>query len=213
MERWNERVQQILHSMRSNDTDDSAHNLESNIWQKFHLPLIYQQSAVHAFTICGIHVFTSTLIWIVQNYLQLLLCPVILITKIHFCMVLPTLTSPNFDIFRINWPTWWQSHPTFTHSVPLLRSLHWLPVRFRILFKINLLTYKTLCEKQPVHLHPCLLHHYHPIHWDWTKVSVCQSLGSRPTQAQELFTRAQSLWNNLRCLSIQLFQLLPSRNI
>ena len=34
-----------------------------------------------------------------------------------------------------------------TRSIPLLRSLHWLPVRFRILFKINLLTYKTLREK------------------------------------------------------------------
>ena len=37
--------------------------------------------------------------------------------------------------------------PPFTRSIPLLRSLHWLPVRFRILFKINLLTYNTLREK------------------------------------------------------------------
>ena len=32
--------------------------------------------------------------------------------------------------------------PPFTRSIPLLRSLHWLPVRFRKLFKINLLTYE-----------------------------------------------------------------------
>ena len=38
----------------------------------------------------------------------------------------------------------------------MLRSLHWLPVRFRILVKINLLTYKTLHEKQPVYLHSML---------------------------------------------------------
>ena len=38
----------------------------------------------------------------------------------------------------------------FIRSIPLLRSLHWLPVRFRIHFKIHLLTYKTLREKQPV---------------------------------------------------------------
>ena len=31
--------------------------------------------------------------------------------------------------------------PSFTHSLPLLRSLHWLPVRFRILFKFNLLIF------------------------------------------------------------------------
>ena len=46
--------------------------------------------------------------------------------------------------------------PPFTRSIPLLRSLHWLPVWFRILFKINLLTYKTLREKQPVYLHSML---------------------------------------------------------
>ena len=44
----------------------------------------------------------------------------------------------------------------FTRSLPLLRSLHWLPVRFRMLIKINLLTYKTLREKQPVYLHSVL---------------------------------------------------------
>ena len=44
----------------------------------------------------------------------------------------------------------------FTRNIPLLRSLHWLPVRFRILVKINLLTYKTLREKQPVYLHSTL---------------------------------------------------------
>ena len=46
--------------------------------------------------------------------------------------------------------------PPFTRSLPLLRSLSWLPERFRILFKINLLTNKTLREKQPVYLHSML---------------------------------------------------------
>ena len=46
--------------------------------------------------------------------------------------------------------------PPFTRTIPLFRSLHWLPVRFRIVFKINLLTYKTLHEKQPVSLHSML---------------------------------------------------------
>ena len=47
--------------------------------------------------------------------------------------------------------------PPFTHNLPLLGSLHWFPVRFRMLFKINLLTYKTLHEKQPVYLHSMLV--------------------------------------------------------
>ena len=46
--------------------------------------------------------------------------------------------------------------PPFTSSVPLLHSLHWLPIKFRILFTISLLTYKTLHGKQPVYLHSIL---------------------------------------------------------
>ena len=45
---------------------------------------IYQQSVAHAFTICRIYgLFAVTMIWMVQNYLQLLLCPVILIIAIQ----------------------------------------------------------------------------------------------------------------------------------
>ena len=46
--------------------------------------------------------------------------------------------------------------PPFTRIIPLLHSLHCLPIRFRILVKVNLLTYKTLREKEPVYLHPML---------------------------------------------------------
>ena len=49
---------------------------------------IYQQCAAHASITCGVcGVFAVTLIWIVQNSLQLLLCLVVLIIAIHFCMV------------------------------------------------------------------------------------------------------------------------------
>ena len=41
--------------------------------------------------------------------------------------------------------------PQFIQSVPLLRSLQWLPVKFRLSFQIHLLMYKTLREKQPVY--------------------------------------------------------------
>ena len=37
--------------------------------------------------------------------------------------------------------------PPFTRSIPLLRSLHWLPVRFRILFKILVLELFTLVPR------------------------------------------------------------------
>ena len=56
--------------------------------------------------------------------------------------------------------------------------------------------------------------HFHPVHWDQIKIIVCQSLGPRPTWVQELFTFVAHLFGTTcRCLSIQPFQLLPSRDI
>ena len=43
--------------------------------------------------------------------------------------------------------------PPFIGSVPLFRSLHWLPITFTILLKTSLLTYKMFHKKQPVYLH------------------------------------------------------------
>ena len=42
--------------------------------------------------------------------------------------------------------------PRLTHSAPLRRALHWLPVSFRIQFKISFLTYRLLTLKQPSYL-------------------------------------------------------------
>ena len=42
--------------------------------------------------------------------------------------------------------------PPLTRSVPLQHSLHWLPAKYRVHFKICLLTYKARHEEQPVYL-------------------------------------------------------------
>uniref|UniRef100_A0A3Q3KA17 Reverse transcriptase domain-containing protein n=1 Tax=Monopterus albus TaxID=43700 RepID=A0A3Q3KA17_MONAL len=47
------------------------------------------------------------------------------------------------------------------HISPILASLHWLPVKFRIEFKILLLTYKALNDKAPSYLKD-LVEPYHP---------------------------------------------------
>ena len=70
-------------------------------------------------------------------------------------MVLLTLTSQGFTRVQNQLARLVTNSPPFTLSVSLLYSLHWLP-RFRKLFKINFLTYKTLREKQPVYLHSML---------------------------------------------------------
>ena len=81
----------------------------------------------------------------------------------------------------------------FTCSVPLLRSLHRLPVKYRIIFKISLLTYKTFYEKQSVYLHSMLAASL-PSH------SLRSSKGVRVETsmgAQGFHSCAPSLWDNL----------------
>ena len=46
--------------------------------------------------------------------------------------------------------------PSFSRSVPLQRSLHWLPVHYRIIFKSCTITYKSLSSKQPAYLNAML---------------------------------------------------------
>ena len=42
--------------------------------------------------------------------------------------------------------------PRFSRSVPILKRLHWLPVKFRIHFKICAITFRALKENQPAYL-------------------------------------------------------------
>ena len=53
--------------------------------------------------------------------------------------------------------------PSFEHISPVLQQLHWLPVKYRVEFKILLLTYKALHNLAPQYLTQ-LLHVYTPSH-------------------------------------------------
>ena len=44
----------------------------------------------------------------------------------------------------------------FAHAAPLLQSLHWLPIKFRIKFQIALLIFKILKIGQSIYLHSIL---------------------------------------------------------
>ena len=124
-------------------------------------------------------------------------------------MVLLTLTSQGFKLVQNQLARLVTKSPPFTRSIPLLRSLHWLPVRFRILFKINLLTYKTLREKQPVYLHFMLAE---SIPSRSLRSNNDNSL-SVPRVETNTGARAFLFGTTSRCLSVQPVQLLPSRNI
>jgi len=67
-------------------------------------------------------------------------------------MVLLRLEFHAYKLFRCK---------KFEHVTPLLRSLHWLPVQYRIEYKILLLVYKSLNNLAPLYL-SYLLHLYTP---------------------------------------------------
>ena len=46
--------------------------------------------------------------------------------------------------------------PRFSRSVPLLKSLHWLPVHYRIIFKMCTIAYQALSSTQPAYLNSML---------------------------------------------------------
>ena len=85
------------------------------------------------------------------------------IIAIQFCLVLQTLTSPNFNVFRLDWPVLWQSHH---HSLAMFHC--YVPLKFRIYFKICLLICTILYEKT-TSLSSFHTSHSHSSHWDQTK--------------------------------------------
>ena len=103
-------------------------------------------------------------LWRIRRHLDLdsakLLATALMSSRLDYCNSL-LYGIADFDLTRLQrvqnqLARLVTKSPPFTRSIPLLRSLHWLPVRFRILFKINLLTYKTLRGKQPVYLYSML---------------------------------------------------------
>ena len=85
------------------------------------------------------------------------------------------------------------------HITPVLRALHWLPVRQRIVFKILLLTFKAMTGSAPDYITD-LIHHHKPVR---QLRSSSQGLLDIPPYCTEFYgarafsTTAPKLWNKL----------------
>jgi len=86
----------------------------------------------------------------------------------------------------------------FDHITPILAGLHWLPIAYRIEFKVALLTFKTITTNQPAYLSE-LLHRRVP-----TRVlrssdrNLLQHDVARTAFASRAFCHAApTVWNNL----------------
>ena len=88
--------------------------------------------------------------------------------------------------------------PPFTRSVPLLRSLHWVLVKYRVHFNIYLLTCKALHEEQPVYLRSLIAISL-PSRTQRSNRGITLSIPRIKTNtgARAFSSCAPSLWNNL----------------
>ena len=84
----------------------------------------------------------------------------LVLSRLDYCNGLLS-TIPVTQLYRIqrlqNWAARLIYQVTRSHSPkPLLDSLHWLPVRHRIVFKLLLLVFKSLNKQAPQYLRDCL---------------------------------------------------------
>ncbi len=106
-------------------------------------------------------------------------------------------------------------HPCsrFSHITPVLRSLHWLPVKFRVEFKIALLVYKALNNIAPIYISEMLIPKQSSDRWTLRSDGLlhipktnCKTLGDRA-----FAYAAPQLWNSLpldirNCENISVFK-------
>ena len=89
-------------------------------------------------------------------------------------------------------------HPSRSNADVIMQSLHWLPIRARVVFKIALLTYNILKMDTPSYLHDTLIKHQP---WRATRSSQ-RDLLDQPNVRLALCDRAfanvaPSIWNKL----------------
>ena len=91
----------------------------------------------------------------------------------------------------------------YHHISPTLTALHWLPIRFRIDFKVLMLTYKALNGLGPRYLAECLLPPRSTRVTCTSQEMRLRSLTPREARKERIRNRAFSavaprFWNNLR---------------
>ena len=83
--------------------------------------------------------------------------------------------------------------------LPMLQQLHWLPVKFRIDFKMLMLTYKALNNQVPDYISELLTFYKHSI----ALISSCQMRHAVPKTKTKLYgdrsfaASTPRLWNTL----------------
>ena len=108
------------------------------------------------------------------------------------------VVDKDIDILGIT-ETWLHGNDLDNHVTPVLIKLHWLPVRFRIMFKILLMVYKCLHDMAPPYLANVIKPRKTPRSLISTTMEYLEEQRSRlVTYGDRSFSVAgPKLWNNL----------------
>ncbi len=87
----------------------------------------------------------------------------------------------------------------YDHVSPVLSTLHWLPIKHRIDFKILLITYKVLNGLAPQYLSELLSHYSppHPLHSQNSGHLIIPRVSKSTAGGRSFSYLAPKLWNNL----------------
>ena len=84
---------------------------------------------------------------------SVLLANALVNSRLEYCNSL-FISLTDFELKRLQWV----QNSRFFHITPQLKKLHWQPVRYRVQFKIGLITYKILNHSEPAYpselIHP-----------------------------------------------------------
>ena len=121
---------------------------DSNFNFSNHVSQIIKSTRVHARDLYRIHP-------LLDLNTSLLLENALVISRLDYCKSL-FLSLSDFELRRFelvqNSLCRVVTHSSkFSHITPQLKKLHWLPVRYRVQFKLGLITYKILNQCQPVY--------------------------------------------------------------
>ena len=104
------------------------------------------------------------------------------------------------------------SKPKHTHTTPLLRELHWLPIRERILYKAHTLVYKCLHNLSPTYLSDLLTVRQSTYNTRSSSQAILHTPRMYKSVGDQAFSAfAPKLWNNLpinlkQCTSLNSFK-------
>ena len=115
-------------------------------------------------------------------------------------MAFRKLTWTKYSAYKILWLVSLQLTNTskFEHITPILKKLHWLPIKQRIDYKLCLLTYKTLQIQQPTYLYNSLSFPSHSLSTRSSDSSVLSIPYVRTSLGKRAFSViAPRLWNSL----------------